>query len=414
MINGDRDRLRQVIVNIVGNAIKFTQQGEIVLQVIPGNETDQTIDLKFKIIDTGIGIAREKLDGIFQEFTQADPSMTREYGGTGLGLAISRKLAGLMGGDISVTSEEDVGSTFVCTMVFSKTNGVSSRQLPDLQNLATLIVDDNEKSAQVLTDILNNWHCETEVLLDGYEAMNKLNARNEDNNPYSLVLIDADMPVVDGFDIARHIHESSGTTPHVVMLLNNIDLQNAIEHCKKIGVQHYLVKPLNESDVFDTLMGIPEIEAIIDQAIKEYQNQSGGKEENSHGIAIQSRSMRVLLAEDNVINQKLATTVLEKMGHTVTVAKDGIETLDALDHATFDVILMDVQMPRKDGLETTRAIRGIESQTGMHIPIIALTAHAMKGDRERFLDAGMDDYLSKPIAIDQLHAALEAISVSNT
>ncbi|MFC1482151.1 response regulator, partial [Candidatus Neomarinimicrobiota bacterium] len=333
-------------------------------------------------------------------------------GGTGLGLTIARKLAGLMGGDITVASQEGVGSTFVCSAVFRKTRGASGRQIPDLQKLSTMIVDDNEKSAEVLTDILNNWHCETDVLLDGYEAMNKLCSRNTANDPYGLVLIDADMPVVDGFDIARHIHEAGGTSPHVVMLLNNIDLQSAIEHCKKVGVQHYLVKPLNESDVFDTLMGIPEVEALIDQSVKDYVTPSGGKDEDDHGVMIQSKNLRILMAEDNIVNQKLATTILEKMGHTVTVAKDGIEALDALEQATFDVILMDVQMPRKDGIETTRAIRSSESQTGMHIPIIALTAHAMKGDRERFIDAGMDEYVSKPIDVGQLHAALEAVSDS--
>ncbi|WP_437228697.1 response regulator [Planctomicrobium sp. SH661] len=390
-VRGDGLRLRQIVLNLLGNAIKFTRSGEVVLDVQCERDDPDQIILHFQVSDTGIGIAPEEQGRIFEAFEQADMSTTRNYGGTGLGLAISSKLVQLMQGRIWVESQVGEGSTFHFTVRFGH---VSEDEVPRtrqdmsaLNGLRILIVDDNATNRKILEEMCFNWRMHPVAVAGAAEAIQELEASAARNEAYDLVITDASMPDVDGFTLAERITEADHLASTVVMMLSSVDRQIGIEQCEKLGIKSYLTKPIKQSDLFDA------IASVLDLSVTFEDNSSSATQRFP-----QIRPLRILLAEDSLANRKLALGLLSRWGHQITVATTGREALDELKKGTFDLVLMDVQMPEMDGLTATRLIREEEAfGSGAHLPIIAMTAHAMKGDRERCLAAGMDDYVSKPI-----------------
>ena len=407
LIEGDPHRLRQVVVNLVGNAIKFTERGEVVLDVDVEHIKDDELTLHFRVTDTGIGISPDQLHTIFEAFEQADTSTTRRYGGTGLGLAISSRLVDLMGGSVWVDSEVDRGSTFHFVARFwvsspDYESNVSKIYPPMLQGLRVLVVDDNATNRRILVEILTNWMMEPTAVASVAEAVKQLEQMAGTGQPYAMILTDASMPDVDGFTLARKVQENRVLCRSMIMMLTSGDRPGDIRKCQELGIAAYLVKPIKQSELLDAIL----------VAIGGQSALTGGQEVSSVSTRKTNAPKSILLAEDSLINQKLAIGLLEKWGHHVTVANDGREAVDLSAQKRFDLILMDVQMPELDGLDATRLIRRREETTGEHLPIVAMTAHAMKGDRELCLDAGMDDYLMKPIRAEQLFNALEKTNFS--
>ena len=399
---GDPIRLRQIVINLVGNAIKFTDKGEVMLHVERQNQTESTLDLHFFVSDTGIGIPKDKQQTIFEAFEQADTSTTRKYGGTGLGLSISAALVKLMGGTMWVESKVRQGSKFHFTVVFEIRESESeslTEEVNKLVDLPVLVVDDNASNRRILSEILTSWHMKPTLTSSGAEAMNTLGASK---NSFALVLLDVHMPDMDGFAVAEQITNSYKDLK--VILLTSAARPTDVARCRELGVSDYLSKPIKQSELFDAIVTTM---AEHDRKRERYENASAF-------VQGAVRSLRVLLAEDNPVNQTLATRILEKLGHKVQVVNDGKEALARSQAEEFDLILMDVQMPEMDGLEATKAIRGAEERTGKHLPIIAMTAHAMKGDREECLRAGMDGYLSKPIRIDELKRTMSEVKTLHT
>jgi PAS domain S-box-containing protein len=396
---GDPIRLRQIVINLVGNAIKFTDKGEVMLYVERQSQSESTLDLHFFVSDTGIGIPEEKQQTIFEAFEQADSSTTRKYGGTGLGLSISAALVKLMGGTMWVESKVREGSKFHFTVVLEITKSESeplSKEVHKLIDLPILVVDDNASNRRILKEVLTNWHMKPTVANSGAEALNAL--ENADSKKsFALALLDVHMPDMDGFAVAEQIRSSYKQQGIKVILLTSASRPSDVARCRELGISDYLSKPIKQSELFDAI-----VTAMADDSRKRERYES-----TSASIQASERSLRVLLAEDNPVNQMLATRVLEKLGHKVQVVNNGRDALARAKAEEFDVILMDVQMPEMDGLEATTAIRDAEAGTGKHVPIVAMTAHAMKGDREKCLSAGMDGYLSKPIRIDELKQAIE-------
>ncbi|HET6423348.1 MAG TPA: response regulator [Planctomycetaceae bacterium] len=397
MLVGDPHRLRQVLVNLVGNAIKFTDQGEILLNVEPETSNGDGVTLHFQVRDTGIGIPTEKFSTIFEAFEQADRSTTRRFGGTGLGLAISTRLVALMGGRIWVESELGRGSTFHFTVVFQPCDAgercpPASPEL--LQGLRVLVVDDNSTNRRILAEMLTSWGMTPVLVSDADAALAELQKGQE----YGLVLTDVHMPGQSGFDLVRRARESDIYVKGVVLMLTSGDRADDLETCRELGVSTYLIKPVKQSELFNAIL----------QALGEAHHEQWSTAATSQ-VKEAARSLNVLLAEDSVINQKLAIGLLDRWGHRVTVANDGREAVERSKEQEFDVILMDIQMPELDGLDATREIRAREAVDGQHTPIVAMTAHALQGDRERCLAAGMDDYLTKPIRFEQLFECLERI-----
>jgi PAS domain S-box-containing protein len=399
---GDPLRLRQIIVNLVGNAVKFTEDGEVVLRVEPlarsaSKETDK-VGLHFSVRDTGIGIPADKQQVIFEAFAQADGSTTRKYGGTGLGLAISTQLVAMMGGRIWVESNPGKGSTFHFTANFGLAQGVAQRParapLSSLNGLPVLVVDDNLTNRRILEEMLGAWGMRPRLAAGGREALAALAEAAVAGEPYTLVLLDGHMPGMDGFDLAERLQQTPSLGPARVLMLTSAGQPMDVQRCRQLGIGAYLMKPVKQSELLDTILSA--LGATLERtetAAKISETPEGG------------RHLHVLLAEDNAVNQRLAVRLLEKQGHSVVVASTGREALKALKREPFDVVLMDVQMPEMDGFEATAAIREHEA-IGRHQPIIGLTAHAMKGDRERCLAAGMDDYVCKPIHPQELYDAI--------
>jgi two-component system sensor histidine kinase/response regulator len=400
---GDPGRLRQILINLVGNAIKFTEQGEVVVDVAVEERTLAGACLHLAVKDTGIGIPPEKQEVIFAAFAQADTSTTRKYGGTGLGLAISSLLVRLMGGRLWVESEPGHGSTFHIILRFgSAKEPVAARPLlpvETLRNLAILIVDDNATNRRILQETIAFWGMRPTIVPSAQEAMTHLADAAALGEPFPMVLLDAMMPDMDGFELAQWIknHPELGTT--ILLMLSSAGRPFEAGRCQELGIARYLTKPIKQSELLDAILNalhvMPELVrpqlAAVDCEPAAY-------------------PMKVLLAEDNAINQMLASRLLEKFGHAVKVVGNGLEALAALDAESFDLVLMDVQMPEMDGLTAAAAIRAKEGADSRRVPIIAMTAHAMKGDRERCLAAGMDDYLAKPIQARHLRAAVERYS----
>jgi two-component system sensor histidine kinase/response regulator len=404
IVRGDSTRLRQVIVNLVGNAIKFTALGEIALRV--GLESREATDclLRFTVSDTGMGIAADKLESIFAPFSQADTSTTRKYGGTGLGLTISTRLVSMMGGTIGVESEIGHGSQFHFTVrlgTAAKDVKISSISFPEiLCGVKVLVVDDNRTNRRILEGMLGRWGMKSTLAEDGQQALDQLvDARGKDQ-PFGLILTDMHMPNMDGFTLIEHIRQRPELATATIMMLTSAGHRGDAARCQELGVSAYLLKPIRQSELREAVarvLGARPGDGAI-PLITRF---------SLHDERDPSASLHVLLAEDNAVNQRLAVRLLEKRGHRVTVAGNGREALAALSKAKFDLVFMDVQMPEMDGLEATGAIREQEKRTGLHQPIIALTAHAMKGDREKCLAAGMNGYLTKPIRPAELEQILE-------
>jgi two-component system, sensor histidine kinase and response regulator len=405
-LQGDPTRIRQIVVNLLGNAIKFTSEGEVVIQVEIQDESDDEVVLHFAVRDTGIGIPLEKQQLIFEAFTQTDSSTTRKYGGTGLGLAISSRLVNKMGGKIWVESEPGRGSTFHFTTHLHLQKTSSRKYAPlgaeALRGLPVLVVDDNATNRRVLQEMLLAWQMNPELTERGPEALAILERSATKGTPFSLILLDAQMPDMDGFTVVERIKQNARLSKSVVIMLTSAGFRGDAARCRELGIQAYLTKPIKRSDLLE--------------AIKVVLGSQTGAEASPplvtvHSLRESRGRLRILLAEDNRVNQVLAVRLLEKRGHEVTVAGNGEEALEALDGQAFDLVLMDVQMPEMDGLQATAAIRKGEMNTGKHIPIIAMTAHAMAGDKERCLGAGMDDYLTKPIRPEQLVDVLNRYSL---
>jgi two-component system, sensor histidine kinase and response regulator len=400
---GDPGRLRQILVNLVGNSIKFTSQGEVVALVEVQQETDQEVRLHFSITDTGIGIAPDKQERIFDAFEQADGSTTREYGGTGLGLAISSHLVELMGGRIGLESEINKGSTFHFTARFGVRHQPSHASVhhstPDLQRLSVLVVDDNATNRRILEETLLNWGMKPTTVADGSAALEAIRDATREKTPFELILIDYMMPRMNGFELVARINEDPGLITKTIIMLTSGGERGDASRCAELGIAAYLMKPVKQADLFEAIL----------MTMKRTSPEGTLPLITRHTIREAKKRLHILLAEDNAINQKFAVKLLEKMGHLVSVAQNGREVIEALEKETFHLILMDVQMPEIDGLDTTRLIRNQERDAGKHVPIIAMTAHAMKGDKERCLDAGMDGYVSKPVNADELFDVIEKL-----
>ena len=421
---GDPGRLRQIIVNLVGNAIKFTDQGEVVVEVRRQQETDRqdsvsevgedrAMVLHVSVRDTGIGIPEEKHRLIFEPFTQADGSTTRKHGGTGLGLAIAAHLTQLMGGELWVESVVGQGSTFHFTAQFAVqspalTTSVGQGKV-NVCDLPVLIVDDNATNRRILHDILIHWGMRPTVFESGGAALDFLEHAEGAGQRFPLVLLDAQMPDMDGFAVAERITYNPRLKGVTILMLSSGDQGNIEARCRQTGVTFYLHKPIIRSELWEAMItalgrhGVQEVEAA--QTVRRHEVYG-----LQHRLEMTpQRRLRILLAEDNIVNQRLVVRLLEKYGHTMIVASTGREVLAALAQQPIDLVLMDVQMPDIDGLEATAVIREQERQRGGHLPIIALTAHAMKGDQERCLASGMDDYISKPINTQTLSAAISRV-----
>ncbi|MCA9041036.1 MAG: response regulator, partial [Planctomycetaceae bacterium] len=406
IVVGDPHRLRQILINLVGNAIKFTQRGEVLLKVEVLEETETEWVLQFSVKDTGIGIPPDKLDYIFNVFEQADTSTTRRFGGTGLGLSISRRLVDLMQGDIWVESQVDEGSTFTFNTTFRK---ATDEALPikklvtdqDLTGLRVLIVDDNANNRRILKEMLLSWNMYPVTASNVGQALEQLHHAQQHGQVFDLLLSDVNMPDQDGFRLVEAIREDHSISAPTILMLTSGDRQEDREKCKTLEVSAYLMKPVKQSELFDSVISTLAGTSLLDE-----DGAPSARTPLPNGL-------NILLAEDSIANQKLAVGLLEKRGHRVTVVNNGKQAVMAAYKQTFDLILMDVQMPEMDGFEATREIRKFEEGSNQHTPIVAMTAHAMKGDRQRCLDQGMDGYLAKPIRSRQVYETIEFLAAAN-
>jgi signal transduction histidine kinase/CheY-like chemotaxis protein len=402
VVRGDPTRLRQIVVNLVGNAIKFTERGEVVLRVELNALGQGNNELHFAIRDTGIGISPEKQKLVFEAFAQGDSSSARKYGGTGLGLTISSRLVEMMRGRIWVESKLGQGSTFHFTTCLGVVNRVTTLLLAEpvrLTDLQVLVVDDNASNRRFLEEVLTRWGMRPTLVESGKEALESLRRAGDSSQPFPIVLTDAQMPGMDGFKLADLIRQNSQTSGTPIVMLASGGQPGDAARCRESGIAAYLAKPVRQA----------ELREAISQVLSPESRQNKTTLVTRHSLREgKAEALRILLAEDNVVNQTLAKRLLEKHGHTVVVTGSGREALAAVEQESFDLVLMDVHMPDMDGLEATSAIREKERATRTHLPIIAMTACAMKGDRDRCLQAGMDGYVSKPIHAQELLEAIEA------
>lgn len=401
---GDPHRLRQILVNLVGNAIKFTDQGEVVLHVGVESQSDDTAVLHFTVSDTGIGVPEGKLASIFEAFEQADSGPTRRFGGTGLGLTICARLVSLMGGTIWVESVLGQGSNFHFTAQFDVSRDapvtIPSDAVVRLNGTRVLVVDDHGTNRRIYQEMLANWGLRPSLATGGREALGLLSAATRAGQPFRLLLTDAEMPGVDGFSLVQQIRENPKLADIVIILSSSADRPTDLVRCKELGIAACLIKPVKQSELFNAIA-----EALGVTMAEDAREVSG-----SEMASVEVPSLNVLLAEDNRVNQKLAVGLLKKWGHHVTIAENGLDAVNAWKSGDFDLIIMDVQMPELDGLQAATMIRRAEQAQGnSHIPIIAMTAHAMAGDREDCLAAGMDGYVAKPLRMRELQAAIAGL-----
>jgi PAS domain S-box-containing protein len=409
-LRGDPGRLRQILINLLGNAIKFTERGEVVVRVLKENETEEHATLRFNVTDTGIGIPQDVQGRLFQAFTQADTSTTRRYGGTGLGLAISRQLVSMMNGEIGVQSELGKGTTFWFTARFEKLPGgikPARAEQCDLTDLRVLVVDDNATNRQILRHQIFAWKMQKGSAGSGHEALQLLRAAVAAGTPYDIALLDMQMPEMDGLTLARAIKADPSIASTRLIILTSLGHLSDSKEWKDAGIDAYLVKPVKQSRLFDSLVD------AVHQSHTERMLRATGSSKRSPGTPIAPLpKMRILVAEDNPVNQKVALGQLAKLGCTGDVVANGLEVLAALPRLDYDVVLMDCQMPEMDGFEATMAIRKREQDSKTRCPwkgpiqIVAMTANAMQGDREKCLAAGMDDYVSKPVRLAELREVL--------
>jgi signal transduction histidine kinase/CheY-like chemotaxis protein len=404
-LGGDPSRLRQILVNLIGNAVKFTEKGEVVVRVECERIDAEHVSVNIVVTDTGIGIPKEQHATIFDAFVQADGSTTRRFGGTGLGLTISARLVELMGGTIRIESEPDRGTQVYVTLPFEIRAALpitpSHGGLKDLAGLDVLVVDDNATNRRILEEILTAWGMRPTLVDGGLAAIAALERALAAGKPFPLAIIDFQMPDLDGFGLAGRIKARPELGTTMIMMLSSVGNQGDGVRCRELGVASYLTKPVRQSLLLEAVLSVlaandhPVAQPVV---------------VTRHTINEARRSLRILVAEDNAVNRLLVTALLGKRGHTIVTVVNGREAVAAVREDEFDIVLMDVQMPEMDGLEATAAIRKLEAATGVHVPIIALTAHAMKGDREICVAAGMDEYLSKPINPTQLFALIESLT----
>ena len=418
LVRGDSTRLSQIVTNLVGNAIKFTHQGEVVLSVERQVEANQgehagetpaggsVSQFHFVVSDTGIGVPEDKQETIFQPFSQADTSTTRKYGGTGLGLTITTRLVQMMGGKIWLKSQEGSGSHFNFTLQFKTAQmtahppaAIASRQLSGVK---VLVVDDNQTNRRILDRMLATWEMKAKSVDSGDAALAELSAASQSNQPYRLIVTDMHMPGMDGLDFVGRIRENPGLTFAKIVMLTSGSRSGDHERCKSLGISEFLSKPIRLTELRGSLLRVLDSGGNVPPHASAQTLVSNVSSQN----ADRGNSLRILLAEDNAVNQLVATRLLQKRNHQVVSAKNGLEALDAINRDRFDLVFMDVQMPEMDGMEATAAIRTRERLTGFHQIIVALTAHGMKGDRERCLECGMDDFITKPIIGEELDAIL--------
>jgi two-component system sensor histidine kinase/response regulator len=402
---GDPGRLRQILTNLIGNSIKFTERGEILITVEEeSNEGDSTV-LLISVKDTGIGIPADKQARVFESFSQGDSSTTRKYGGTGLGLAICSRLVEMMGGHIWLGTHAGPGCTFSFTVKFEVQRTSSPYPVPvkpqQLRDLRALIVDDNSTNRRVLLGMLTNWGMKPTAVEDGAAALEVLTRAKKDGQDFPLILLDGQMPEMDGFELAERIRKELGSFGSTVMMLTSAGRLGDAARCRELGVSGYLGKPVLQGEL---------LEAICRVLANEPEERTLAPLITRHALRELKGRSRVLLAEDNAVNRTLAVRLLERRGFTVSVVCDGRAALQILEKEEFDFILMDVEMPELDGFQVTAAIREKEKLGGGHIPIIAMTAHVLKGDQDRCLAAGMDGYVSKPIRTSELMAAIEKLT----
>jgi len=408
VVAGDPMRLRQVVVNLLGNAIKFTDQGEIVLQADVQQLHDSSVEIHFTVRDTGVGIPKDKQALIFEAFAQADGSSRRKYGGTGLGLTISTRLVAMMGGRTWLESEPGQGSTFHFTARFELAQAASEKS--DLEGhgslvgIPVLIVDDNPTNRRILEMTLRQWGMKPTLVSSGWAALAELRRAQEGGQPPPLVLLDAQMPQLDGFATAAKIKQDPDLPTATIMMLTSGGQRGDADRCRQLGISAYLSKPVRQWELREAVLRVLGLRP---------QRGESSRLVTRHSLQETPKRLRILLAEDNAVNRELTLRILSKRGHSVHVVVNGRLAIEALETQAFDVILMDVQMPEMDGFEATAAIRKSEAATGTRIPIIAMTAHAMKGDRERCLGAGMDGYISKPVQAQELLKITEALAADD-
>jgi signal transduction histidine kinase/DNA-binding response OmpR family regulator len=397
LVKGDPARLRQVLINLIGNAVKFTEQGEIVVRLTVTKDSPDAVMLRFEVTDTGVGIKDESQALIFDSFSQEDGSTTRRFGGTGLGLAISRQLVELMGGEIGVTSFPGQGSTFWFAVPFEKGANKDARLPRSLAGVRVLVVDDNTTNREILEQQLSSWWVNTASAASAAEALTVLRSAAAAGAAFDLAILDVDMPEMNGVELARAIRDEAGLDLKL-LLLSSVAAGVKPSDCRELGIDGHISKPARQTQLYELVTTALNATGALDPALADAAEASPDTAERLGG--------RVLLVEDNVVNQAVAMGMLDVLGCEVAVAVNGREAIDELGSETYDVVLMDCQMPIMDGFEATANIRAMDDNRS-RIPIIALTANAVDGDRDRCLSAGMDGYLSKPFTVEQLRAALE-------
>lgn len=398
-LRGDPHRLRQVLVNLVSNALKFTESGEVVLSAKLAEQSASSVSIHFAVSDSGVGIPPDKLQAIFESFTQADGSTTRQFGGTGLGLTICKQLVELMGGTIQVTSQTGVGSTFAFTLALELPPVIETKKIPAIfAQMKVLVLDDNKTNRIILQKMLKNFGCQADLVADGKTALQMLSMASASGSPYDLFLLDMQMPLMNGIEVAQLVRADRAVRQTAMILLTSMVYKQNDPELQRVGFAACLNKPIKQSQLFD----------VMNETVNQVEDllvETEPVPDVTPDLAPQ-RKAKILLVEDNVVNQRLALKVLQRSGHEVSAVSNGRLACEAVDHARFDLILMDVQMPEMDGYEATAAIRARQGTT-THTPIVAMTAHAMAGDREKCLHAGMDDYITKPLKLEQLKAVIE-------
>jgi two-component system sensor histidine kinase/response regulator len=415
-LRGDAGRMRQVLLNLLGNAVKFTEEGEVVLRASLAEENEEFAVVHFQISDTGIGLTQEQQERLFESFSQADASTTRRYGGTGLGLAISKQLVERMGGEIGVESEVGKGSTFWFTVELEKQPEGDPQRKPsrraDLRNLHVLVVDDNETNRRIVHEQIVSWDMRNGMAENGISALQMLRGAAEQGELYDLAIIDLNMPGMDGMELASRIKADPSIATTKLILLTPMGLRGEAEQARQVGFSAYLTKPVRQSKLFDAIATVMDVSTIEEKAKMSPAHEAPIVTHHSLEEAKgPSRERRwrghVLVAEDNQVNQRVAVKMLEKLGYRADMVADGLEAVEALSRIPYAAILMDVQMPEMDGYEATAEIRRREEDQQRRTPIIAMTANAMQGDREKTLEAGMDDYIPKPVKVEELEEVLK-------
>ncbi|MBF0398345.1 MAG: response regulator [Desulfobacterales bacterium] len=405
LLQGDSGRIRQILLNLSGNAIKFTSKGSVIIRVTLDKEDDASVLIRFTIIDTGIGIPKDKLDTLFKPFSQTDASITRKYGGTGLGLSISKKLVEMMDGEIGVNSEHGKGSTFYFTARFKKQSTTIDKDAyySDIGGKRIIVVDDNSVNIEILRAYLEAFGMRVSTAKSGKEALIKFNQAMEEADPYEIAILDYIMPNIDGEGLGLLIKNDLDLKDTKLVMLSSRNQKGEAARMKEIGFSAYLTKPIKRSHLLDSIMMVAgKVRANTERKPKSIFTVSNLLSENT------KRNLRILVAEDNAVNQKLIMKYLNKMGFNADIVGNGKECLEMLEKVMYDIVLMDVKMPELDGFDATQIIRDPKSQILNHnIPIIAMTAHAMKGDREKCIEGGMNDYVSKPIKPNELLEAIE-------